>query len=291
MLLGRSLGKGWLRQSRPGALSTAEGAKIVESQARSRPGLTHRSASTSTDSLRASETRPARSHPQVPLDGRRRSVLRQPHGTRSSKRKRKEQRTARFELVLPWRVEPGNPLDLTRYPSTVEQQEARRRHRRGVLSSWGLQTSQAPLRPARCDGISEGSGFAIAKRWTSGLRLGAGNAGDPHRRKRSDALESPPLDDDVAQQAHRYLELIHFRYVPNHEHPSQVLVSQRAALQEALITSLRRRRTRDAAGVVAAPARRSAEGCGRCGRCSGGADQRDPRSDWGASRTARASNA
>ena len=106
--------------------------------------------------------------------------------------------------------------------------------------------------PLAAIGISEGSGFAIAKRWTSGpapgeqatleIRVG-GNA--------DDALDASALDHDAARQAQRFLELIHFRYIPNHEHPSQVLVSQRAALQEALITSLRRRRTRDAAGAVA----------------------------------------
>ena len=158
-----------------------------------------------------------------------------------------------LNLFFHGEVEPGDPLDLRR---DIHRPWSNKKPVVDIAVEFALpgafKLHKHLKDPLAAIGISEGSGFAIAKRWTSGpapgeqatleIRVG-GNA--------DDALDASALDHDAARQAQRFLELIHFRYIPNHEHPSQVLVLQRAALQEALITSLRRRRTRDAAGAVA----------------------------------------
>ncbi len=100
-------------------------------------------------------------------------------------------------------------------------------------------------------GIKAGGQMSIWKTWSSGpspdeppvvqIRLASTPA---------DAADAQALADDDARAAERFLQLIHFRYLPNHEHPSQVLVAEQAAVQEALIKALRRKRTKDATGAA-----------------------------------------
>ena len=54
----------------------------------------------------------------------------------------------------------------------------------------------------------------------------------------------PALQADQAGAALRFLQLIRFRYISNHVHPSELLRSENAALQQSLITELRLRRAR-----------------------------------------------
>lgn len=100
-------------------------------------------------------------------------------------------------------------------------------------------------------GIKAGGQMSIWKTWSAGpspdeppvmeIRLGPTLA---------DAADANALSDDDARAAERFLQLIRFRYLPNHEHPSQVLVAEQAAVQEALIKALRRKRTKDATGTA-----------------------------------------
>ena len=92
-------------------------------------------------------------------------------------------------------------------------------------------------------GISDGSSFSISKKWER----------DPLRegllseslwiRPQGSAVARMLSPDDV-KAAVRFLQLIRFRYIPNHVHPSELLQSESAALQEALIVALKTKRAR-----------------------------------------------
>lgn len=92
-------------------------------------------------------------------------------------------------------------------------------------------------------GISAGARFSIAKRWER----------DPIREglltetlwiRPDGAVAAHRLPPDDARTASRFLQLIRFRYIPNHVHPSELLQSESSALQEALIVALKTKRAR-----------------------------------------------
>jgi hypothetical protein len=102
-------------------------------------------------------------------------------------------------------------------------------------------------------GIEPGASFWLMKRWRGGaspdeppvveIRLGADHDA---------TAEGPILESEESRAAEQFLRLIHFRYLPNHVHPSEVLAAEQASVQEALIKALRRRRRRDPSGEGAA---------------------------------------
>jgi energy-coupling factor transporter ATP-binding protein EcfA2 len=100
-------------------------------------------------------------------------------------------------------------------------------------------------------GITAAGEVSIWKSWSAGtspdeppvvqVRVG---------RQLEAAAENDALVGDDARVAERFLRLIHYRYLPNHEHPSQVLLAEQAAVQEELIKAVRRKRTKDGTGTV-----------------------------------------
>jgi ABC-type thiamine transport system ATPase subunit len=100
-------------------------------------------------------------------------------------------------------------------------------------------------------GIHTGASLSVRKQWTR----------DPVREdmveettsfKGEEDGEFRKLDVDESRLAARFLKLIHFRYIPNHLHPSELLKAESGALQEALIVALKRKRsTKDAPKVDA----------------------------------------
>jgi energy-coupling factor transporter ATP-binding protein EcfA2 len=104
-------------------------------------------------------------------------------------------------------------------------------------------------RPVRASvealGISGGSHFALAKRWSR----------DPVREGSVvEAIDLQPagadkreLSIDDARTAARFLQLIRYRYIPNHVHPYELLQAEYSALQDALIKALKSRLKRSGA--------------------------------------------
>jgi hypothetical protein len=111
--------------------------------------------------------------------------------------------------------------------------------------------------------------FAIHKSLRDSLGgVGIRSAGHFHLRKRwerdplrEDALPETilirqhgdrdfrTLTTDEARAANRFLQLIRFRYIPNHVHPSELLAAENAALQEVLLRGVRRALRASAATV------------------------------------------
>lgn len=100
-------------------------------------------------------------------------------------------------------------------------------------------------------GIETGAALSIRKQWTRDpVREDMVEESISFRRAGDDEFRS--LDVDESRLAARFLKLIHFRYIPNHLHPSELLKAESAALQEALIVALKRKRsTKDAPKVDA----------------------------------------
>lgn len=92
-------------------------------------------------------------------------------------------------------------------------------------------------------GIVDRSSFSITKRWERDpLREGLLSENILIKRRGADFFTL--LSPDEARAAARFLQLIRFRYIPNHIHPSELLQSESAALQEALIVALKTKRAR-----------------------------------------------
>lgn len=103
--------------------------------------------------------------------------------------------------------------------------------------------NQPLVEPLAAIGITPGATFDLRRRWQPD-RLREGAAADFLFIRQPNAEWQSPLPADDARAAVRFLQLIRFRYIPNHVHPSELLRSEIGALQQSLITELRLRRSR-----------------------------------------------
>ncbi len=103
---------------------------------------------------------------------------------------------------------------------------------------------QALREPLGAIGITNGATFSLAKRWERD-QLREGSVTEELYLRPSGGKWSE-LEGNEARAAARFLQLIRFRYIPNHVHPVELLRSESGALQESLITALRASRSRQA---------------------------------------------
>lgn len=149
-------------------------------------------------------------------------------------------------------LEPGEPLQLRR----DFHKPWRTVSDRGVVVNVEFTlppefTIHQRLREALANvGITQGASFSLAKRWER----------DPIREDQINEQYYIQLEGDQEQRflepaearsAARFLQLIRFRYVPNHIRPAELLAAESGALQEALIIALKARRSRSGAGGTA----------------------------------------
>jgi len=95
-------------------------------------------------------------------------------------------------------------------------------------------------------GIAAGKEFTLTKTFR---RAPVGETGLDEGMTLISTAGTRLLNADESRLANRFLQLIRFRYVPNHVHPREVVLAERAGLQEALIKTLRRKRRGGQAGA------------------------------------------
>jgi energy-coupling factor transporter ATP-binding protein EcfA2 len=103
------------------------------------------------------------------------------------------------------------------------------------------------VEPLAAVGITPSATFVIRRRWQRD-RLREGATADQFFVRSTVGDWGQALQADQAGAALRFLQLIRFRYIPNHVHPSELLRAESAALQQSLITALRLRRARQSQG-------------------------------------------
>jgi predicted ATP-dependent endonuclease of OLD family len=145
--------------------------------------------------------------------------------------------------------EPGHPLDLRR----DLRRSSRPLRDRAIEIQVGLRLPDEfhihrSLRdPLSQIGIRERREFQMLRRWTTDPLRPDLIAEELWLAKEEDAKLSI-LTADQTRTAIRFLQLIRFRYIPNHIHPSELLSAEFRALQNSLITTLKRRRSRQSRG-------------------------------------------
>ena len=93
--------------------------------------------------------------------------------------------------------------------------------------------------PLGAIGVTEGGDFWLRKRWTKdAVRENMVSVEVAHRP--ATAADYTILTGDGTVAAERFLQLTRFRYIPNHVHPSELIRSEHAALQEVLFRAVRR---------------------------------------------------
>jgi energy-coupling factor transporter ATP-binding protein EcfA2 len=149
-----------------------------------------------------------------------------------------------LNLFFNGELEPGVPLDISR-----DFHKPWRRIGNRVIDvslTFSLPDvfgfNQPLVDPLAAIGITPGTTFEIRRRWQRD-KLREGATTDEFF-IRSGANWGAALQADQAGAALRFLQLIRFRYIPNHVHPSELLQAESAALQQSLITALRLRRAR-----------------------------------------------
>jgi AAA ATPase domain len=88
-------------------------------------------------------------------------------------------------------------------------------------------------------GLTQGGAFTLRKHWTRD-QVREEFLNELVSIRRGNEEEFVSLSTDEARTVSRFLQLIKFRYVPNHVHPSEMLQAERGALQQELLRTLRR---------------------------------------------------
>jgi hypothetical protein len=156
-----------------------------------------------------------------------------------------------LNLFFNGEVEPGQPVDLRR--DFHKPWRTTRDRTIAVRVTFQLPphfSIHQKLRESLASvGIEEGKTFSLEKQWErDAIREGLISE-STWISFGEDASEL--VDAQGARNANRFLQLIRFRYIPNHIHPTELLRSENPALQEALMIALKKMRSQKGAGTPA----------------------------------------